>query len=432
MMFKNLMMFLIVLLIIVMGTSCETTEHQNKVKILLEAEDASCTEAWLNLKIESIALPIEITLFQGDSLLFTTNINSSDTTLFVENLLPNQNYSFYSTMSPFSHSILKSNVASVTTMDTTSHNFSWETFEFGEQSNSHFKDVAIINENNIWAVGEIHTAETDQFDSNGVWVQPYNAVHWDGVKWELKRILYENNFWTINTIIAFSEDDIWFDVFVHWNGTKFNNEPIPNILMGWRSNSIWGTSSEDFYVVGNGGNIAHYNGSKWTKIESGTELNINDIWGGGENNKNTIYLMAAELFTDRNSELHKINNNESTLVNNTDLGKSTLSVWGYGKKLYVAGSILYLSYNGGKEFVDIGIGVKERGLFSIRGLSYNDIFITGVDFQLAHFNGLSWRKHNLNVNANGEFYKVMQQNNIACAVGINNSNRKAIIAIGRR
>ena len=67
MMFKNLMMFLIVLLIIVMGTSCETTEHQNKVKILLEAEDASCTEAWLNLKIESIALPIEITLFQGDS-----------------------------------------------------------------------------------------------------------------------------------------------------------------------------------------------------------------------------------------------------------------------------------------------------------------------------------------------------------------------------
>jgi len=179
-------------------------------------------------------------------------------------------------------------------------------------------------------------------------------------------------------------------------------------------------------------NIAHYNGSKWTKIESGTELNINDIWGVGENNNNTIYLMAAELFTDKNSELHKINNNESTLVNNTDLGKSTLSVWGYGKKLYVAGSILYLSYNGGKEFVDIGIGVKERGLFSIRGLSYNDIFITGVDFQLAHFNGLSWRKHNLNVNANGEFYKVMQQNNIACAVGINNSNRKAIIAIGRR
>ena len=281
MMFKNLMMFLIVLLIIVMGTSCETTEHQNKVKILLEAEDASCTEAWLNLKIESIALPIEITLFQGDSLLFTTNINSSDTTLFVENLLPNQNYSFYSTMSPFSHSILKSNVASVTTMDTTSHNFSWETFEFGEQSNSHFKDVAIINENDIWAVGEIHTAETDQFDSNGVWVQPYNAVRCDGVKWELKRIMfysdpdkpeYGKDSSPCESAFVFNESEfaitsnvqtIIFD--------KAGNERIIKMGFPWKDrftiSSIWGTTSQDFYVVGNGGNIAHYNGSKFDKSD---------------------------------------------------------------------------------------------------------------------------------------------------------------------
>ena len=30
-------------------------------------------------------------------------------------------------------------------------------------------------------------------------------------------------------------------------------------------NKIWGSSSNDLYVVGNAGNIAHYNGSKLDK-----------------------------------------------------------------------------------------------------------------------------------------------------------------------
>ena len=40
--------------------------------------------------------------------------------------------------------------------DTTSHNFTWETWTFGEHSSSVLNDVAIIDENNIWAVGEIY------------------------------------------------------------------------------------------------------------------------------------------------------------------------------------------------------------------------------------------------------------------------------------
>ncbi len=87
----------------------------------------------------------------------------------------------------------------------------WETFEFGGGiGSSYLSDVAIINENNIWAVGEIHTDKTDQFDSNGVWVQPYNAVHWDGNNWELKRIFINGYFYPLYAIFAFNENDIWF------------------------------------------------------------------------------------------------------------------------------------------------------------------------------------------------------------------------------
>jgi len=166
--------------------SCETTEPPSSQKLTLTAEDASCTEAWLNLKLDNISLPTEIKLMQNDSIVSVSNINSSDTTLYIENLLPSQTYTFQTIIQSTNQ---KSNSVSVTTMDTTSHNFTWETYTFGGvNGSSYLKDVAIINENNIWAVGEIHTAETDQFDSNGVWVKPYNVVHWDGTSWELTRI----------------------------------------------------------------------------------------------------------------------------------------------------------------------------------------------------------------------------------------------------
>ena len=69
--------------------------------------------------------------------------------------------------------------------DTTSHSFTWQTFEFGDDgaSPSSLKDVAIINDSDIWAVGSIYLNDsTGQPDYTA-----YNAVHWDGNKWELKR-----------------------------------------------------------------------------------------------------------------------------------------------------------------------------------------------------------------------------------------------------
>ena len=61
--------------------------------------------------------------------------------------------------------------------DTTSHNFTFTTYTFGGTGgSSYFKDVAIINDSDIWAVGEIYS------DSS-----MYNAVHWNGKNWELRK-----------------------------------------------------------------------------------------------------------------------------------------------------------------------------------------------------------------------------------------------------
>ncbi|NOX67178.1 MAG: hypothetical protein GXO85_15610, partial [Chlorobi bacterium] len=267
-------------------TSCNTTEPPpSNQKLTLTAEDASCTEAWLNLKTDNISLPTEIVLKQNDSTIITANINSSDTTLYIENLLPSQTYTFQTIIPAQQNGGQASNKVSITTMDTTSHNFTWETFTFGGgSSSSHLSDVTIINENSIWAVGEIHTEETDQFDSNGVWIKPYNAVHWDGKNWELKRVFINGYFYPLYSIYAFDENDIWFAnlSLIHWNGKDYKfytTPPLNSTGTGWNINSIWGKSSKDFYVVGNGGSIAHYNGNSWRKIESSTKAILSDIYG---------------------------------------------------------------------------------------------------------------------------------------------------------
>ena len=107
--------------------------------------------------------------------------------IYIDSLNPNQTYNYQVVLSP--DTTIKSEKVTAQTLETTSHNFTWQTFEFGEHSSSVLYDVAIIDENNIWAVGEIYMN-----DSLGN-ADPiaYNAAHWDGNQWETKRIKYYGN-----------------------------------------------------------------------------------------------------------------------------------------------------------------------------------------------------------------------------------------------
>ncbi|MCK7527248.1 MAG: hypothetical protein MZV64_61415 [Ignavibacteriales bacterium] len=75
-----------------------------------------------------------------------------------------------------------------------------------------------------------------------------------------------------------SSTDIWIGMdgsqVVHWNG-EGQSQPICTPI----SINKLCSSSNDLYAVGYGGGIAHYNGTSWSKIESGTTTTINDIWG---------------------------------------------------------------------------------------------------------------------------------------------------------
>ena len=319
-------------------------------------------------------------------------------------------------------------------VDTTSHNFFWSVDTIGIGS-SVLMDAAVINENDIWAVGEIHTRETDRYDSLGNWVPPYNAVHWDGQQWELKRILYKGGFWDIRTVFAFDKNDVLFEAFVKWSGTSFIQLPIPDILIGHGINKIWGTSSNDLYVVGSNGLIAHYSDQQWHRIESGTDLPIRDIWGAINpvSKELEILCVASEKYQNVGEKILRINGDLVESIPDSGLSWSLSGIWFVPSQFYfIVGAGVYRTSTIGT------IWKRDTSLpyvytHAIRGQGMNDIIVVGAYGLVLHYNGVSWYNYTGKEvpSFDGIYISVCYERDIVVAVG-NIAGVKAIILKGIR
>ena len=332
--------------------------------------------------------------------------------------------------------------------DTTSHNFTWTIDTIGTYG-SVLYDVAIINENDIWAVGEIHTAETDTFDSLGNWVNPYNAVHWNGSEWELKRIPYIYNgqpfYHPMNFAFSFKNGEVWFggNGIVKWTGQQFLNVEVP--LSAWGNiaiNKLWGSSSTNVYIVGNEGHIAHYDGSSWRRIESGTEVTLLDIYGSPDGS-----VVWACGFTDFvGTVLLKITGITIEKV------YDDLANWGRIRQDSLSGTLTSLWTNNPEEIYIISPagmyrasantnGEAERIWLNnhhlpgfphiLRGNAENDLFTSGDFSMIAHFNGKSWYQFSELI-GRISFRGVASIHDKVFCVGEDYASLQAIIAIGTR
>jgi len=162
--------------------SCNTTEpppvngnDKPKPKITLTVDDTSPTEVWLNLITENISLPDTLKLIRNNDTVKTIELFDSSYVIYEDSLLPSQSYSYQVTSIEYQ---VSSEPVTAVTMDTTSHDFTWEIFEFGEHGNSILRDVAIIDENNIWAVGAIYLKDSTGANDS----KAYNSVHLDGIE----------------------------------------------------------------------------------------------------------------------------------------------------------------------------------------------------------------------------------------------------------
>jgi hypothetical protein len=262
----------------------------------------------------------------------------------------------------------------------------------------------------------------------------YNAVHWDGNEWELKRITvnFRGNIITppLEGAFSFSNTDIWFVGSLpiqgdgeNWIMYDLRTTVDPNISVS----KSWGLSSNDIYFVGRNGSITRYYNGTWSKIASGTILNINDIWGITDQYGIKFILCPAYDFgSGGEKKLISISNNtvgEIPWVGNREL----YTVWfNTREKIYAGGEgLFYRTNNQWKEET-----LPELFKFRVRGNGLNDIWTVGGYGFAAHYNGKTWKTFEEVSLASGNYLGLAVKGNTVVMTG--NEGIQAIITIGRR
>jgi hypothetical protein len=218
----------------------------------------------------------------------------------------------------------------------------------------------------------------------------------------------------------------------YYNG-RFIELSIPDILIGWGIEKIWGTSSNDIYAVGDYGNIAHWDGKRWTKIESGTGNDLYGIWGSFNKKTNKYEIMVVGHNLPYSNTLLGLENNLSQQIKKNGLPAGLSSIWfSAGRKYYIVGEGIYYSNWPIKEWKEVK-GVTRVFITSIHGNDINDIMVVGDLGDMLHFNGVTWNK--IYFGEKYMFYEVKMKDNLVVAVGYkfeNPLNQKAFIIVGKR
>ena len=316
--------------------------------------------------------------------------------------------------------------------DTTSNNFTFQTFTFGNTSagSSYLNDVAIINDTDIWAVGAVYltdsTGKPDPF--------PYNAVHWDGKSWNLIKIAVQTSYGKVIApfygIYAFSANDIWISsgVPIHGDGQTWTQYNLFD--MGVLSQNdgyltkIFGTSSTDLYFVGTKGTIAFYNGI-WQKIESGTTTKIGDIWGAN----GTILCAVSNKATPGDLKILKVSSTNTVDSISWNTGREVQSIWfSDTSKVFACGDGVFI--RGANRAWTEQKSLPSYYSNRIRGIANNDVIVCGDYGLLAHYNGVSWVSYNLPNALSLVLSSLDFKRNTVVVTGYDGSN--AYIIMGKR
>ena len=428
----------IITIIPLLFMTCPGPEKNEPIE--LEVYETYCTEIELKITMQDSGKGNEYTIKRNDATIISGWMYDNEEIVTDDNLEPNTQYSYQA----YSKND-ESETLTVTTMDTTSHDFTWTIDTLGNYG-SILRDVAIIDEDDIWVVGEIRTDTTK-----------YNAAHWDGEKWELTN--FETEFLgnmvsaELYSIKYFSENNIWVSSHcfpIHWNGSEWTLYHLQNMgLDACAGNSIWGTSSSNMYFVGDNGGIVHYDGSNFEKIESGTEVDLLDIDGTDDGKYIIItgYEWSGEL-SGQSVALELRNGNCNTIftsssgygdIENGDYGRMR-SVEIFGKKVYIttgATDILFYNYDQKLTgYLPENSISNDKYLKYISGNNSVDIAFTTFTYEIVHYNGNTYKIDNYLRNYFSDYrfrYWCLDfKNDIICVAGEGSVEEHGLIGIGKR
>lgn len=200
--------------------------------------------------------------------------------------------------------------------DSTTQNFTFETFEFGDGfESSWLNDVWIFDENNIWAVGYIRDTTNNNL--------AVNIIRWNGQKW----VGFGNNLTSsgLTGIWAYDTSNIYLA-----SGAlrKYENGVIKVIDLthlifstGQAIHKLWGSSENNIWGVGPNSTIVHYDGIAWSKITFDEGWRFDAITG----TKQTGIAYASATSQHFNTIIVELKNNSATVIYNSANDPDNLS-----------------------------------------------------------------------------------------------------------
>jgi hypothetical protein len=385
-----------------------------------------------------------IRIQRDSTTILNTTVITNDTLVVDEGLLPSNSYNYTLFRQTQVGEVKFSSQA--TTLDTTSHNWSFVIDTIGGPGSS-LRDVWIASENDVWAVGEIDPGENT-----------YNAVRWNGVQWQPMSVLFSvcndqgneigNGPFAATCVYGFNSADVWFSSgggFTHWNGSMFERSCLlPGVIQG-QILKMWGTSSSNLFAVGRNGTIIHYSGTAWQRMDSPTDVDLLDVWGSPDG---SVVWACGRRFSQPGTYLLRFLNGtwemayDGTSVQGLIISDSLSGT--YGSVFTRTTTQVYVGSNAGLYACNANTRGEGRRLsftstffpglpFCVRGNEINDLFLVGGYFMVAHFNGVSFR-HYSQFEGFGALSSVDQLENVVFAVGdsFDSINGRAIVIRGNR
>ncbi len=366
--------------------------------INIELDELGVTEVWLKIKMQDASPLADIMLKRNNQIVNYFYSTHSDTVIIDTDLLPNQIY-FYRAYKLLDNKIIdSSSLLPVTTMDTTSHEFTWELDSLG-WIQSYVKGLWGSDINNLYAVGYFTSAASSSS----------NLARWDGSKWNYLRPdvinglngiragdltnvfgISPNKIWVVGYGFTqqWGRDSTWGFV-TEWNGTQWKN--ISPNAPSEQFISVWASSENDVWVTTMTGFIYHFNGFNWEKLSTSTTYYFSDIWGFS---KNEIYVTGFPLDYSTGIVLKY---DGQTLIRENVLPINSIvsfkSIWGMNSKFLYVASDGGLFTNKQSVWVESLFPGRDVATEKVRGTQKNNVFVSGHFGKILHFNGNSWKNY---------------------------------------
>ncbi len=251
-------------------------------------------------------------------------------------------------------------------------------------------------------------------------------------------------------LFALSKTDFWMihsggSIAFHCIDGKFVEDNRP----GGALNACWGLSSNDMFFVGDAGHIYHYDGSKFTEMQSGTTKNLRSVWGTSNSD---VWTGGHTDATGQSILLHYdgVNWQEVSNLSSPPLniypgayGHSLEYVWSTdssGHKIVIpSGSTVWRKTDNGSWRSDTTLipnRTTDGGFIALAGTQGNnadDFMTVGGWGWVGHWNGKTWKKYEELYDYGNPNYGALSfsmRGNTACVVGVKNG--QSWIAVGTR